>query len=367
MRAGLGAAPEHARGARHLGPPLARRAAISRTAAAGGRARTGGLPPTARIEALMSGLIVRDALDAPTPPQREVLEPVYDPTSPRPRSAPARCPLADSPARSTPRALRRGLAGDGRADAPLPQRPPGVVDAAARARWRRADHAAARAARAHARGGGGRGRGRPPVPRPRRRRLRRSPGSAAARVDEPAGELRAASPGRARGRDRDARLPASGAQSSSAAPRSRSSPRASTTSWVRVAARPPRRLDRISAGTFHPDPEGVSTSDSTAASTPRYPILIVTAERGDGDPAPEPTSSCAQPVKTLPMAPGILARGPWQTDQVATRWREEAFEPGPALAAQADAAIAALQDRGSPSHDGLAARLAGVRGRRRRR
>jgi 8-oxo-dGTP diphosphatase len=58
-----------------------------------------------------------------------------------------------------------------------------------------------------------------------------------------------------------------------------------------------------------------------------------------------------------PLQPGILARGPWQTDQVATRWREEPFEPDSQLAAQADAAIAELQGRGSPSHDGLAARL----------
>jgi 8-oxo-dGTP diphosphatase len=58
------------------------------------------------------------------------------------------------------------------------------------------------------------------------------------------------------------------------------------------------------------------------------------------------------------LTPGILARGPWQTDQVATRWRQDRFEPDPALAAQADAAIAELQDRGSPSHDGMAARLA---------
>jgi 8-oxo-dGTP diphosphatase len=57
------------------------------------------------------------------------------------------------------------------------------------------------------------------------------------------------------------------------------------------------------------------------------------------------------------LTPGILARGPWQTDQVATRWRQDRYEPDPALAAQADAAIAELHDRGSPSHDGLAARL----------
>jgi ADP-ribose pyrophosphatase YjhB (NUDIX family) len=59
-----------------------------------------------------------------------------------------------------------------------------------------------------------------------------------------------------------------------------------------------------------------------------------------------------------PLRPGILARGPWQADQVATRWREDCFDPGSELAARADAAIAELQGRGSPSHDGLAARLA---------
>jgi 8-oxo-dGTP diphosphatase len=59
------------------------------------------------------------------------------------------------------------------------------------------------------------------------------------------------------------------------------------------------------------------------------------------------------------LEPGILARGPWRTDQVATRWREDRFEPDSQLAAQADAAIAELQGRGSPSHDGLAARLSG--------
>jgi 8-oxo-dGTP diphosphatase len=59
------------------------------------------------------------------------------------------------------------------------------------------------------------------------------------------------------------------------------------------------------------------------------------------------------------MPPGILARGPWQTDRVATRWREDCFEPAAERSAQADRAIAELQDRGSPSHDGLAARLSG--------
>ena len=41
------------------------------------------------------------------------------------------------------------------------------------------------------------------------------------------------------------------------------------------------------------------------------------------------------------------------------RWRQEQFEPGADASAAADAAIAELRERGSPSHDGLSARLAG--------
>ena len=40
-------------------------------------------------------------------------------------------------------------------------------------------------------------------------------------------------------------------------------------------------------------------------------------------------------------------------------WQEQTFEPDAAATAAADAALAALKERGSPSHDGLAARLAG--------
>jgi 8-oxo-dGTP diphosphatase len=59
--------------------------------------------------------------------------------------------------------------------------------------------------------------------------------------------------------------------------------------------------------------------------------------------------------------PGILARGPWPAARVGTRWREEEFAAAAEQEAAADDAIAALADRGSPSHDGLAARLAGFR------
>jgi 8-oxo-dGTP diphosphatase len=55
--------------------------------------------------------------------------------------------------------------------------------------------------------------------------------------------------------------------------------------------------------------------------------------------------------------PEILARGPWELEQVKTRWRAEHYEPPQEHVAAADAEIAGLRERGSPSHDGLAGRL----------
>ena len=59
--------------------------------------------------------------------------------------------------------------------------------------------------------------------------------------------------------------------------------------------------------------------------------------------------------------PGILARGPWAVDGVEARWRDDEFEPEPEKVRAADEAIRALRERGSPSHDGVAARLTGYR------
>src|SRR4051794_19800980 len=56
-------------------------------------------------------------------------------------------------------------------------------------------------------------------------------------------------------------------------------------------------------------------------------------------------------------APAILARGHWPVERVHTRWRSEHYEPPERHAEAADAAITALRERGSPSHDGLSARL----------
>jgi 8-oxo-dGTP diphosphatase len=56
--------------------------------------------------------------------------------------------------------------------------------------------------------------------------------------------------------------------------------------------------------------------------------------------------------------PGVLARGPWQPGAVKVTWLEDAYEPPGEVTRQADAAVSALRDRGSPAHDGMATRLA---------
>jgi 8-oxo-dGTP pyrophosphatase MutT (NUDIX family) len=66
----------------------------------------------------------------------------------------------------------------------------------------------------------------------------------------------------------------------------------------------------------------------------------------------------SEPTEQLPE---VLARGPWEIEKVRARWLESSFEPTTAQSQAADAAIRGLQERGSPSHDGVAARLAGYR------
>ena len=53
----------------------------------------------------------------------------------------------------------------------------------------------------------------------------------------------------------------------------------------------------------------------------------------------------------------ILARGPWAPADVTISWRSEPFEPDAAASAEADRLLEQLRERGSPSHDGLAARM----------
>lgn len=58
---------------------------------------------------------------------------------------------------------------------------------------------------------------------------------------------------------------------------------------------------------------------------------------------------------TLPT--GILARGPWRPADIEVEWVTRPFAPPQEVVDQADRALAQLRGRGSPSHDGLAARL----------
>ena len=53
----------------------------------------------------------------------------------------------------------------------------------------------------------------------------------------------------------------------------------------------------------------------------------------------------------------LLARGPWTPGDIDVRWHQAAYEPSTELTAAADARVAALTERGSPAHDGMAARV----------
>jgi ADP-ribose pyrophosphatase YjhB (NUDIX family) len=53
----------------------------------------------------------------------------------------------------------------------------------------------------------------------------------------------------------------------------------------------------------------------------------------------------------------ILARGPWVPDDITITWHPEPFEPDAAASAEADGQLEQLRERGSPSYDGLAARM----------
>ena len=53
----------------------------------------------------------------------------------------------------------------------------------------------------------------------------------------------------------------------------------------------------------------------------------------------------------------ILARGPWEPGAIEIAWRDDPFEPDSGTTAEADRLLDKLRRRGSPSHDGLAARM----------
>jgi 8-oxo-dGTP diphosphatase len=89
--------------------------------------------------------------------------------------------------------------------------------------------------------------------------------------------------------------------------------------------------------------------------------------RGRGSPPRRFSQSLAcesvtsSPTTTTSEPPEILARGPWPLERVRTHWQQEHFRAPEQHVAAADAAIRRLQERGSPSHDGVAARLVDFR------
>ncbi|HTU95639.1 MAG TPA: NUDIX domain-containing protein [Solirubrobacteraceae bacterium] len=61
----------------------------------------------------------------------------------------------------------------------------------------------------------------------------------------------------------------------------------------------------------------------------------------------------------MSLPSGVLARGPWEPADVAVSWSEEPFAASQEATDAADRLLDDLRDRGSPAHDGLAARLTG--------
>jgi len=77
-------------------------------------------------------------------------------------------------------------------------------------------------------------------------------------------------------------------------------------------------------------------------------------------------ATAEQPDEQAPASAGentleVLARGPWEIDRISARWLASTFEPSDQQSEAADAAIRSLRERGSPSHDGVAARLVDYR------
>jgi 8-oxo-dGTP diphosphatase len=58
--------------------------------------------------------------------------------------------------------------------------------------------------------------------------------------------------------------------------------------------------------------------------------------------------------------PRVLVRGPWGPYQVDVVWQATPYRPAPGQTQLADAAVDRLRKRGSPAHDGMAARLAAL-------
>ena len=158
---------------------------------------------------------------------------------------------------------------------------------------------------------------------------------------------------RARGRRRADRRPARPARARRGARQRRAAPEGNRA--PRLGGPKPRCPARNAAAAraARPPPAARPRSPSPSASAPRRPHRRASLS------APVPSSLSGT------AGPGILARGPWAPDDVERALARGAVRAAPAATEAADAALDELRERGSPSHDGLAARLPSLRGRRR--
>ena len=110
--------------------------------------------------------------------------------------------------------------------------------------------------------------------------------------------------------------------------------------WFVAPDDTPGRPNRISAGTFHPDPDGRSHVRSPPPSTRRgIPVVEITAEPGDGDPLPTgPVRARVDPRALIAEPHGRVGR--------------KLAQGGAAARSMADHLQAVAQPRrGSPSVD----------------
>ena len=304
-----------------------------------------------------------------------------------PRGAALQGASRDRPAPHRASRVRRRGARDRRADdadrgRPRPHRPAPAEPARPQRGPRGARAAGARVARRRLRR------------RPRRRRPRRR--------DRDRAALHRRHDRRAHRRQRaGARAPAGGLRRATSASRSGASP----TTWSRCSPRPtcsstrppgpivldalmcdcrvisygwPRGHVRINNGAYEELGDGGGRA-RPARELAHALVAALNAPPTDvsiPEPARRPPTSCSPLPRTSrhPRADGargwraelswtsmdsvaILARGHWPAERVRAHWREEHYEPPERHAEAADAAIEALRERGSPSHDGLAARL----------
>lgn len=101
--------------------------------------------------------------------------------------------------------------------------------------------------------------------------------------------------------------------------------------------------------------DGSAPSQATPGSI--APAQTPAGANAAGANAADPNTASSNAAGANDQPPEILARGPWPLEAVTASWRSEHYVPSRADSEAADEAIGALRERGSPSHDGVAARL----------